>query len=121
MPKASAKVMLSHDYCHFEVCLSSDQEMTLQEVNELRKGAQRLADEAVRQYKIAKEVAQKRIRMLGERQQMYAEVKQYEGLPESEWPERIKAINKTLQDVEYWEKGAYDYEDDYEDNGEPNF
>lgn len=104
--------MLSHDYCHFEISLSSDQEMTIQEINELRKDAQRLVDEAVRQYKIAKEVAQKRIQMLGEKQQMQIEVDHYKNMPETEWPERIKAINKTLQDAEYWEKNAYDYEEE---------
>jgi hypothetical protein len=48
--QASVKVMRSYDYCHFEVCLSLDKEMTLGEINNMRKDAARLADEAVRQY-----------------------------------------------------------------------
>ena len=52
---ASVKIMLSHDYCHFEVALSSDAAVTPVQVNVMRKKAQFLADEAVRQYKLAKE------------------------------------------------------------------
>ena len=48
MPKGSVKIMLSYDYCHFEIALASDEEMELKEINEMRKDAQRLADEAVR-------------------------------------------------------------------------
>lgn len=112
MPKASVKVMLSYDYCHFEVCLTSDEEMDLRQANELRKSAQRLADEAVRQYKVAKEIAGKRLRIIGEKSEMEKEVLAYKGVHESEWPERIKAIDKTLKDAEYWDKYDYDYRDE---------
>lgn len=111
MPKASVKVMLSYDYCHFEVCLSSDEDMCLSQINELRKDAQRLADEAVKQYKVAKEMAQKRIKIIGEKIEMEKEVLAYKAMQESEWPERIKAIDKTLKDKEYWEQYDYDYRD----------
>ena len=43
--EASVKIMRSYDYNHFEICLSDDCE-DLKAVNELRKSAQRLADEA---------------------------------------------------------------------------
>ena len=57
---ASVKIMLSYDYCHFEICKSTDENLTDKEINELRKEVQRLADEAVRQYKIAKRKAELR-------------------------------------------------------------
>jgi hypothetical protein len=47
----SVKVMRSHDYCHFEVVLTSSEANTPQLVDELRKTAARLADKAVEQYK----------------------------------------------------------------------
>lgn len=56
---ASVKIMLSYDYNHFEVALSEECE-DLKAANELRKSAQRLADEAVRQYKVAQEMAAKK-------------------------------------------------------------
>ena len=54
---ASVKVMRSHDYCHFEVCLSSSSANTLELVDELRKQAARLADKAVKQYQQSKRAA----------------------------------------------------------------
>ena len=69
------KVMLSYDYNHFEVCLSVDENATLKEINERRKEAQRLCDEAVRQYKIAKVKAEKRTQLSYEFDQLEKEVK----------------------------------------------
>lgn len=56
---ASVKVMLSYDYSHFESSMSIENEsgLSLQDINEARKNCQRLSDEAVRQYKKAKEMA----------------------------------------------------------------
>lgn len=54
--KASVKIMRSYDYNHFEVTLSSDEDMTLDEVNEMRKSAARLADQALLQYQLMKKV-----------------------------------------------------------------
>ena len=58
--KASVKVMRSHDYCHFEVQLSTDEDLDLDGVNELRKRAALLVDEAVRQYQLAKKAESRR-------------------------------------------------------------
>lgn len=66
MPKASVKVMLSYDYCHFEICLSSDNDMTLDQVDNLRKDAQRLADKSVSQYKKAQEFKKEKLRLQNE-------------------------------------------------------
>jgi hypothetical protein len=51
---ASVKIMLSFDYCHFEICKGTDENLTNEQINDLRKDCQRLADEAVRQYQVAK-------------------------------------------------------------------
>jgi hypothetical protein len=51
---ASVKIMLSFDYCHFEICKGTDENLTNQQINDLRKDCQRLADEAVRQYVVSK-------------------------------------------------------------------
>jgi coenzyme F420-reducing hydrogenase alpha subunit len=56
---ASVKIMLSYDYCHFEICKGTDENLTNEQVNDLRKDCQRLADEAVRQYQVAKQHAAK--------------------------------------------------------------
>ncbi|RLE42115.1 hypothetical protein DRJ16_05260 [Candidatus Woesearchaeota archaeon] len=103
--------MLSYDYNHFEVCLSSDKEMTLKEVNELRKDVQRLADEAVRQYKIAKEMAVKKTNLQHEREELEKEVLAMKQKPETEWTAEEKAKAKALEDKEYWERFNYDYND----------
>lgn len=52
MSTPHVRIMLSHNYCHFEVELPIPEgQDSLPEVNELRKKCQRLVDEAVRQYK----------------------------------------------------------------------
>lgn len=62
--KGSVKVMRLYDYCHFEVCLGSDEDMTLEQIDDMRKDAQWLADKAVEQYKTAKDVAKKRLNII---------------------------------------------------------
>ena len=52
--KASVKIMRSYDYNHFECSLSSDEEMDLNDVDDMRKECARLVDKAVLQYKISK-------------------------------------------------------------------
>jgi len=105
--------MISYDYCHFEVVLGYDEEITLEQVNELRKDAQRLADEAVRQYKKAKTKA---------KPNMYFNVEQYrtkaraikENFAKSEWTEEQKGTVKALEDYEWELNNPYDYDDDWE-------
>jgi hypothetical protein len=111
---ASVKVMLSYDYCHFEVSLSDDSISDFDQVNELRKDAQRLADEAVRQYKVAKVKANKRADLDYEREELVSKVRSFEDIPKSEWTAQQKAMAKALEDHEYWSQYEYDYEDDWE-------
>jgi hypothetical protein len=110
--ESSVKIMLSHDYCHFEVCISKEVE-SLEEANSLRKNVQRLADEAVRQYKKSKELANKRMILLNEKSTIQKEVNNIICIyPESERTAEHKAKIKALDDDEYWGKYSYDYDDD---------
>lgn len=110
MPKASVKIMLSYDYCHFEVALSSDKDMTLAEVNELRKDAQRLTDEAVRQYKKMKEHAGKDWDW--ERRRVVDAAEKIRQKPISERTSEDKAVMKLLNDKAWAAHCEYDYDDD---------
>lgn len=115
--KASVKIMRSYDYNHFEICLSSDEEMSLEQVDDLRKEAARLVDKAVEQYKVAKchlNFVQNNSYDLGE---LRKEVKIItENFPKSEWTEEQKAKVKKLEDINYWKSRDYDYEDDWDVN-----
>lgn len=105
---ASVKVMNSYDYCHFEVALSAEN-MTLEEVDALRKDAQRLVDKAIKQYKIAKRAA-----VLVPDAEMERVVKGIkEKYPESEWSPEQKAFVKEYEDRCF--ASQYDYEDDWDE------
>lgn len=99
----AVKVMRSYDYCHFEVALSTTAEQTLQEIDDMRKEAARLADKAVQQYYNAKEHAQHRANLEWE----VKAIKEH--CPESGWTPEQKAKVKALEDWEY-----YNYQDDWE-------
>lgn len=105
---ASVKVMRSHDYCHFEVCLSTS-DATTEEIDALRKAAARLADKAVEQYKIAK-VNQESVSSLEDKYYLSLAEKK----PEEERSPSDKARIKFSQDESFRRQHHYDYEDDYE-------
>ena len=120
MPKASVKIMLSHDYCHFEVCLGSDEDLSLKQIDDLRKEAQRLADKAVKQYQIAKEKMSRflelndifsgdsaRVVMIRE------ELNRARETPESERTPQQKGQLKAYADWEWMREHQYDYEDEF--------
>jgi hypothetical protein len=115
----SVRVMLSYDYSHFEVCLGVPDDATLKDVNEARKSAQRLCDEAVRQYKVAKEMMSKAAGLESEREYLESIVESANEKPESEWTPREKAASQKLLDAAYWESSKYLY--DYDDDDEPDF
>lgn len=114
---ASVKVMRSHDYCHFEVCLSSSDCATPEAVDELRKTAARLADKAVDQYKVAKENAEAMLVDMERANGMRYRHRAILEIPESERTPEQMAIVKAISDLEH-RRSRYDYEDDYE---EPEF
>jgi hypothetical protein len=112
--QASVKVMRSYDYCHFEVCLSLDKEMTLGEINNMRKDAARLADEAVRQYIVAKDLASKKLKLEDEKNELIKEIERIKSRCTYEWCAQDKAKLKALEDKEYFDRYNYNYEDDQE-------
>ena len=114
---ASVKIMLSYDYCHFEMSLSNSNEtLTLEQIDDMRKDCQRLADKAVKQYKTAKYAAQMLMQAQGgvERARRNVHVLK-ENFPQSEWTPEQKAQVKTLEDYEFVLSHPYDYEDDYDE------
>jgi hypothetical protein len=107
---ANVKIMLSYDYNHFEVALSAECSDML-DVNNLRKRAQRLADEAVRQYKVSKEMASKRSVLENEFRRLKDEINFINKKPQSDWTAEEKAKVKALNDKLYWEAHQYNYDD----------
>lgn len=110
MSETYVKVMRSYDYCHFEVCLSLHPDATLDEVNQRRKEAALLVDEAVRQYKLAKEAERKREMKDWEIQKVLDQIECIKKIPESEWTAEQAALMRGAADEEFWK--AY-REDDY--------
>lgn len=112
--KSSVKVMRSYDYCHFEISLSSDEEMTIPQINEMRKDAARLVDEAVRQYIIAK------IKMSAtwtlQKASIFKQADIIRQKPISEWTPEDKAIMKIIADKNYDEQWDYGDDEEYADN-----
>ncbi len=106
---ASVKVMNSYDYCHFEIALSQDVD-NLIDVNTLRIRAQQLVDEAVRQYKVAKEKATDYENDMRGKARLKIEVDKILEKPKKEWSPEEKAKVKAIEDVE-WERNRYQYED----------
>ena len=115
--KGSVKVMRSYDYCHFEIALSSDEDMTLDQVNELRKQAAILVDEAVRQYAIAKRKEAHRIGREWEKEEALAKMKYLKEKPEEERTVEDTALLRAYEDSKFWkeyEMDDYYYQDDPE-------
>lgn len=106
--KASVRIMRSYDYCQFEVCLESEGNTTLEQVNNSRKDAARLVDEAVRQYQVAK------LKLSSDwsfkKSEIIAEADKIRLKPVSEWTPADKAVVKLVAD-ENWET-QWDYDDE---------
>jgi len=114
---ASVKIMLSYDYCHFEVYKSTDENISDEQINEMRKDVQRLADEAVRQYKIAKKHAAKIQGIKNEKEYHFSRMKKLLSIPEDQRGPEQKAYIKQAEDTEFlkqFEYREYDYEDDFD-------
>ncbi len=117
---ASVKVMLSYDYCHFEISKSTDVDLTNEEIDAMRKDCMRLADKAVAQYKIAKKQQSIRLARIEERNAMEREVARIESKPECDRTIGELAKLKAFKDRN-WEEyisAKYDYQDDWEDEDE---
>lgn len=114
---ASVKVMRSHDYCHFEVCLSSSSANTQGLVDELRKQAARLADKAVAQYKVAKANAERLLSDRYQRDALINEVNRIGLIEEGSRTVDQQAKLKAYRDEPYKAR-VYDYEDEWEESDE---
>jgi len=118
---ASVKVMLSYDYCHFEVSKSTDENLSDKEINNMRKDVQRLADEAVRQYKIAKDRAANRTDGKYQIQNFIAQCERALKKPEGERTINEVAMLKRFSDEKWQEKMEREWDYDYEEDEEPNW
>lgn len=107
--QASVKVMRSYDYCHFEVILT-DECKDLDAVNELRKQAAILVDDAVRQYRVCKSKESARQSKEWEANNLLAKIKRIEEKPSSEWTIEETAFMRTKADHEFWKQL---HEEDY--------
>jgi hypothetical protein len=113
---ASVKVMLSYDYSHFEACMSLENGNGLQmkEIDDARKNCQRLADKAVAQYKIAKDMASKRTDGKYKIENFEVNCKKIEAKPEGD-----RTINEIAMLNQYKNENWRDqflYNFDYEDD-----
>jgi hypothetical protein len=122
--QATVKVMLSYDYCHFEVSKTIEPigvidenanplGLTMKEIDEARKDCQRLADKAVGQYKKAKEMAIKRTGNSYERMQLEKEVLEINKKKDEFLTEEDKAKIKALADYNHAAKYNYMDDEDY--------
>jgi hypothetical protein len=115
---ASVKVMRSHDYCHFEVCLSTslrDQLDAVGQVNALRIAAARLADKAVEQYKVAKRNAELALSDANKIEMLRYRHRDILTKPEGERTPEEMAIVKAVNDRAHHRRPIYDYEDEWDE------
>lgn len=114
-PSCTVRVMRSHDYCHFEISLTTEVPgvqywgfQDIEFVDEVRKDAARLADKAVAQYKVAKN----NFDLVGyDRAKAGSALK----IPEAERTPEQQALAKVANNDVYWANRTYDYQDDWED------
>ena len=111
--KASVKVMRSYDYCHFEVNLGSDIEMSAQEVDDMRRVAASLADRAVADYKRMKSAEPMRAQASWDKQEMRRRLKDIESKPEGERTLNEVALLTQAQSDEFWQRYKDDEDFDY--------
>lgn len=110
---ATVKVMLSYNYCHFEVSKQIEgDDITQQDIDNARKDCQRLADKAVGQYQTAKAEQNRIAANSYERQTLEREVLQIRAKPQDEWSIYDKAKVKALEDYNF--QSRYNYMDDEE-------
>ena len=108
------KVLRSYDYNHFEFCIPLAEDATIQERNEARKDAERLANEAIRQYCKAKGMAIKRCASESDKGIFLRNISIIKNKPAGERTVDDLAMLKQHED-ETWESQfefPYDYEDD---------
>jgi hypothetical protein len=121
--QASARVMRSYDYCHFEIVLG-DECPTLDAVDDLRKQAAILVDEAVRQYKIAKQKENSRQMREDDIERSLQRIELIKKTPISEWSIEQAALMRSYEDKSFWasmDADGYDYNDGYNPDRDHHF
>jgi hypothetical protein len=79
----------------------------------MRKVAQRLVDESIRQFQVAKVKASQRANRKFEKESLEREISRIKEKPKSEYTAEDKAKIKALADHKYWSEHDYDYNDDW--------
>ena len=118
---ANVKVMRSHDYCHFEVSLSSSETINPEAVDALRKVAARLVDKAVCQYRIAKNNREKRLTETDDHERLVHRAKKIAGIAECDRTVEQKAELKAFTDEAWAAIRVYNYEDDWEEDPDDSY
>jgi hypothetical protein len=111
---AQVRVLRSYDYCHFEVALSTDQPMEVLEVDAMRKVAALLVDEAVRQYRVAKDREGRRTTKETEAREFIRRCEHLKTLPIGELTPENAAILRAYADQSFmkaFDQDRYLYED----------
>lgn len=113
--------MRSYDYSHFEITLgtSAGEPLSDSQVDELRKQAQRLADKAVNQYKVAKIAAERKLNASYYTRSATETVNELGSIKEEDLTPEQRAELKAARDSLFLASRAdYDYEDDWRDESE---
>jgi len=112
---ATVKVMLSHNYNHFEasIALENESGVSVTDIDNARKDCNRLCDKAIKQYNFAKNMELKRIGLASEKRQLEREVADIKQKDTTLWTVTDKAKVKALADHN-WEL-LWDYDDDDQD------
>ena len=116
------RVMRSHDYNQFEVCLpivpcgdDLAESEYLKGVDAVRKDVAKLVDKAVAQYDRMKRTMEMVNRLTGREEELRDDVRAIYTFPAGEWTPEQKAKVKMLQDFDYHAKRqaeGYQYDDD---------
>lgn len=116
---ATVKVMLSHDYCHFEasMALENDNGVTIEEMDAARKDCNRLTLKAIAQYQKAKQNAANRTDGQYKMQNFETQCKKI--LQKSEGDRTVNELAMLKQyEQENWQEqfeSRYDFEDNPDD------
>lgn len=111
---ATVKVMLSHNYNHFEasIALENESGLSFTDIDDARKDCNRLCDRAIIQYQQAKAIENKRVNLKHEKAQLEREVAEIKQRDKETWGVTDKAKVKALEDHN-WEL-KWDYDDEYD-------
>lgn len=114
---ATVKVMRSYDYCHFEINLGTDEKLTAEDIDNMRRVAASLVDRAVTDYRNMKREEGTRQAKEFDRSQLKARLRSIEEKPEGERTVNEVAMLTNSHSAEFWQQykdDEYDYWSDHE-------